>query len=185
VPDEDHLSEISYSSGESDEETRHAYIRMTDEERAERVAHLWRRALAKTRGAVQVILTFGDLNRRIFLYGSSKKNEELDLQEQIKPLPFILMPDSQILSAWNIVMMLLLLYTATYVPFKTAFVENSSDLVNNIEFSIDSLFFLDLIVNFISAYETADKNVEFRLSQIAFTYLRTWFIFDVFSCIPF
>ena len=82
-------------------------------------------------------------------------------------------------------MMLLLLYTATYVPFKTAFVEDSPAYVNNIEFAIDSLFFLDLAVNFISAYETNDKNVEFRLSRISFMYLRTWFLFDVFSCIPF
>lgn len=158
---------------------------MTEEERAERVAHLWRRALAKTRGAVQVILTFGDLNRRIFLYGSTKKNVEQEQQDQVKPLPFILMPDSSLISFWNIVMMLLLLYTATYVPFKTAFVEDSPQYVNNIEFAIDSLFFVDLVVNFISAYETNDKNVEFRLSRISFMYLRTWFLFDVFSCIPF
>lgn len=66
-------------------------------------------------------------------------------------------------------MMLLLLYTATYVPYKTAFVEESPNYVNNIEFSIDSLFFVDLVVNFISAYETADKNIEFRLSVISLT----------------
>lgn len=40
-------------------------------------------------------------------------------------------------------------------------------------------------MNFLSAYETADKNVEFRLAYIAWMYLRTWFLFDVFSCIPF
>jgi|LauGreDrversion4_2_1035121.scaffolds.fasta_scaffold79409_6 hypothetical protein len=95
------------------------------------------------------------------------------------------MPDSPLISFWNIVMMLLLLYTATYVPFKTAFVEDSPAYVNNIEFAIDSLFFVDLAVNFVSAYETNDKNVEFRLSRISFMYLRTWFLFDVFSCIPF
>ena len=95
------------------------------------------------------------------------------------------MPDSNVISYWNVVMMLLLLYTATYVPFKTAFVEESPDYINNIEFSIDSLFFVDIVVNFISAYETADKNIEFKLSMIALTYIRTWFIFDVFSCIPF
>lgn len=81
--------------------------------------------------------------------------------------------------------MLLLLYTATYVPFKTAFVEESPTLVNNIEFAIDSLFFIDILVNFLSAYETNDKNVEFRLMRISFMYLRTWFLFDIFSCIPF
>ena len=95
------------------------------------------------------------------------------------------MPDSQIISVWNIIMMLLLLYTATYVPYKTAFVEDSPTYVNNIEFAIDSLFFIDIVMNFISAYETADKNVEFRLFYICFMYLRTWFMFDVVSCIPF
>lgn len=103
----------------------------------------------------------------------------------MKPLPFILMPESKVLSVWNIVMMLLLLYTATYIPFKTAFIEESSSIVNTIEFSIDSLFFVDLVVNFISAYETTYKNIEFRFSQIAFMYMRTWFLFDLVSCIPF
>ena len=78
------------------------------------------------------------------------------------------MPDSKVLSAWNIIMMLLLLYTATYIPFKTAFIEDSPELVNTIEFSIDSLFFVDLFVNFITAYETADKNYEFSLPKIGF-----------------
>jgi len=95
------------------------------------------------------------------------------------------MPDSDLISYWNVVMMILLLYTATYVPFKTAFVEESPKYVNNIEFSIDSLFFVDIVVNFLSAYETVDKNVEFRLPYIAWRYVRTWFLFDVFSCIPF
>lgn len=176
---------ITYSSGESDHDTRVAFQKMTDQERADRVAHLWKRGLAKTFGAVQVINTFGDLGRRIFLYGSVKKNVEEKDEEQQKPLPFILMPDSQVISAWNIIMMLLLLYTATYVPFKTAFVESSPEYVNTIEFAIDSLFFVDLAVNFLSAYETSDKNVEIRLSRISFMYLRTWFLFDLVSCIPF
>jgi Ion transport protein len=103
----------------------------------------------------------------------------------MQPLPFILMPDSDVISYWNVIMMLLLLYTATYVPFKTAFVDESPQYVNNIEFAIDSLFFIDIVVNFISAYENAEKNIEFRLSYISWMYIRTWFLFDVFSCIPF
>ena len=106
-------------------------------------------------------------------------------QDTLKPLRIILMPESDLISYWNVIMMFLLLYTATYVPFKTAFIDESPNYVNNIEFSIDSLFFVDIVVNFISAYETADKNIEFRLSFIAWMYIRTWFLFDVFSCIPF
>ena len=141
---------------------------MNEEQQIERVADLWRVCLAKTKGSVFVINTFGELNRKIFLHGSTKKLEHLEIQEKIKPWPIVLMPDSKILSAWNLIMMVLLLYTATYIPFKTAFIESSSDLVNTIEFSIDSLYFVDLVVNFLSAYETADRNIEFSLPKIAF-----------------
>jgi hypothetical protein len=145
---------------------------MSDEKRFERVADLWRATLAKARGAVHVINTFGDLNRRIYLHGSTKKLEALENEERLRPLPCILLPESKVLSSWNIIMMLLLLYTATYIPYKTAFIEESSDMVNNIEFAIDSLFFVDVFINFVSAYETTDKNIEFRFSRIAFSYIR-------------
>lgn len=81
--------------------------------------------------------------------------------------------------------MLLLLYTGTYIPFKTAFVEQSPDYVNTIEFSIDSLFFVDIIVNFLSAYENEERNIETRFSKIAWSYIRSWFFIDIVSCIPF
>lgn len=81
--------------------------------------------------------------------------------------------------------MLLVVYTGTYIPYKTAFVEESPDYVNYIELSIDSLFIVDMIVNFISAYEDRDKNIEFRLTKIAQGYLTSWFLFDCVSCIPF
>jgi hypothetical protein len=158
---------------------------MDKDQKFERVVELWCLTIAKARGAVRVINTFGDLPNLIHVHGSTKAGDQFEGKEKIKPLPFILMPDSKVLSVWNIVMMLLLLYTATYIPFKTAFIEDSSDLVNNIEFSIDSLFFVDLVVNFISAYETTQKNIEFRFGQIAFTYIRSWFLFDLVSCIPF
>ncbi len=158
---------------------------MNEEEKEERIAYLWSTTIAKAIGAAKVINTFGSLHRLIYLHGSSKKQEEIEALEKLKPLPCIMMPDSKVLSGWNIVMMLLLLYTATYIPFKTAFIENSSPLVNSIEFSFDCLFFVDVFMNFLSAYETIDKNVEFRPSKIALNYLTSWFLFDTISCIPF
>lgn len=81
--------------------------------------------------------------------------------------------------------MLLLLYTGTYIPYKTAFVEESPDYVNNIELAIDSLFIVDIFVNFVSAYEDSERNVEIRLTRIALSYIRSWFFIDIVSCIPF
>jgi len=96
---------------------------MEQDERDERVADLWRATLAKAKGAGMVLNKFNGLNRRIYIHGSTKKHEDLELQEGLKPLRIILMQDSKLLSFWNIVMMLLLLYTATYIPFQTAFID--------------------------------------------------------------
>ena len=82
-------------------------------------------------------------------------------------------------------MMLLVIYTGTYIPYKTAFIDNSSETVNTVELSIDSLFIIDIIVNFISAYEDNERNIEFRFFRIASKYIMSWFVFDVISCIPF
>lgn len=116
---------------------------------------------------MKVIEIFGDLNRRIYLYGSDKKHDYLIERDKLKPLPFIVFPQSRFKSIWNLIMMLVVIYTGTYIPYKTAFIESSDELISNIELAIDSLFIIDLFINFISAYEDNEKNIEFRLAKIA------------------
>ena len=67
-----------YSSGESDSECQMMFGAMTEEEKEERVVELWNRTLGKARGAVSVLSIFGDLNRMIYLHGSTKKHEYLE-----------------------------------------------------------------------------------------------------------
>lgn len=76
------------------------------------------------------------------------------------PLPFIIMPDSKFRSFWNVIIIFLLGYTASYVPYSTAFIDSSSSALSGFERVIDALFIMDLFINFISAYEDKDKNVE-------------------------
>jgi hypothetical protein len=106
-------------------------------------------------------------------------------QEEIKPLPFILMPDSKAKTFWNITIALLLIYTATFVPYRTAFIDDGSIFLQDFENFLDALFILDLFVNFLSAYEDQDKNTEVRLKHIATNYMKGWFLLDVVACIPF
>jgi hypothetical protein len=42
------------------------------------------------------------------------------------PYPFVLMPESKIKTFWNILMSLLLIYTATFVPYRTAFIDEGT-----------------------------------------------------------
>lgn len=51
--------------------------------------------------------------------------------------------------------------------------------------SMDGLFFIDMIVNFLAAYETSEKTIEFRLPYIAMNYLSGWFLIDLISTVPF
>lgn len=132
---------------------------------------------------MKVINVFGDLNHLLYLHGSDKHREFSEYHR--KPLPFILLPQSKIVGVWNVILLWLMLYTATYIPYKTAFVDDSSDTVNYVELGIDSLFVVDMLFNFISAYEDNDKNIENRFSRIACNYISSWFAIDFISCIPF
>jgi hypothetical protein len=39
------------------------------------------------------------------------------------------------------------------------------------EWIVDSLFIIDIFINFVSAFENQDKNIEVRLKVIASTYI--------------
>lgn len=52
------------------------------------------------------------------------------------------------------------------------------------EYIIDSLFAVDIFINFISAFETSEGTIEPRLSKIAYHYIKFWFFVDVFAIIP-
>lgn len=95
------------------------------------------------------------------------KDQKIVTLKDVKPLPFIIFPQSLVSNVWNVTMMLLMLYTASYVPYKTALIDEQSSAVDKLEIVIDSLFIFDLFVNFISAFEDRDSNLEFRLKYIA------------------
>lgn len=118
------------------------------------------------------------------MFGASRRIA-VEIEEEIKPLPFILLPDNKLRMIWNLVTLVLLLYTASFVPYETSFVESDSAGLAIWEWIVNGLFMLDLVLNFISAYENSDKNVEVRMRIIAKNYIESWFLFDLLACIPF
>ena len=107
------------------------------------------------------------------------------IDDDIKPLPIILMPDNKFRMAWNIVTMILLLYTASFVPYRTSFIEVAPKGLVIWEWIVDALFIIDIFINFVSAFENQDKNIEVRLKVIASTYIQSWFLFDLTAVFPF
>jgi hypothetical protein len=86
------------------------------------------------------------------MFGLSRRID-VEVEEEIIPLPFILMPDNKFRMAWNIVTMLLLLYTASFVPYRTSFIDVAEPGLVIWEWMVDALFMCDILINFISAFE--------------------------------
>jgi hypothetical protein len=123
---------------------------------------LWRRMTAKAIGGARIIRRFAELSDNIAMFGASR-SIKVEIEEDIIPLPFILLPENKFRMAWNIVTMILLLYTASFVPYRTSFVEDAPPGLVAWEWIVDALFIVDIIINFISAYENSDKNLEVGL----------------------
>ena len=77
------------------------------------------------------------------------------------------------------------MYTATVVPYRTAFEEDTMDGWFYIGILFDTLFIIDLFINFMSAIEINDEEVDIRFKSIAKSYIKGWFFLDVIACIPF
>jgi len=46
------------------------------------------------------------------------------------------------------------------------------------------MYILDFFLNFFMAYEDDDKKIETRLKFVAANYIKTWFVLDLLSCMP-
>lgn len=112
---------------------------LTEEEKQERVKWLWRNLMLKTKGSSGVLKTFGALNQRILEFGT-KRGIILRKEDIFKPFWFIIGPNSYFKKFWNIIVMVLLVYTASYAPYRMAFIEDVSADVFIFETLIDSLF---------------------------------------------
>jgi hypothetical protein len=95
-------------------------------------------------------------------------------------------PNNVFKSIWNGIISVLLLYTATIMPLSMAFFESdSTDVWFDIDIMLDCFFFVDILVTFNSAYyDTCGVLVSSR-KKVTLKYLKSWFFFDILSCIPF
>ena len=79
---------------------------------------------------------------------------------------------------------MLLVYTATYMPFRIAYIDETSTEQAIMEWIVDVLFMLDIVINFFTAFEDRFGVYHFKLKQIALNYVRGWFFLDCIACFP-
>ena len=155
----------------------------------ERITYLWRRV----RSAAKTIGKLNKINRDIQLFGArkiaytTKESRQFFRSDTRSKLDTtcVLLAKNPFRRVWSTIISLLLLYTATVTPYQVCFVEEEDDTWFIIGSIIDGLFFIDIIINFHSAYTDLDGKLIIDKKLIMKNYLKTWFFIDIISCVPF
>ena len=80
---------------------------------------------------------------------------------------------------------MLLLYTATVMPFKLAFIDNEGDLWFFVDNTIDFLFMFDIYVNLNTPIDAEEEGKKiYDRCKIVGSYLRSWLLIDILASFP-
>jgi len=98
--------------------------------------------------------------------------------------PFCLLRhDSVTRMAWDMLLMVLLFYVSVSVPYSLGL--GSSDILDTMDRITDCFFCCDLVLNFRTSFVDRDDTVIFDNYKIAVKYLKSWFLLDFVSSVPF
>lgn len=123
-----------------------------------------------------------------------KEEEEIkkdisDKKKKDKISIFIIHPQSKFKLLWTPLMMILLFYTATVMPYSLVFFDyDDNDFTNGwviFQFLVDMLYWIDIVVNMFSAYFNEEGILIDDFKIIVNGYLRGWFLIDIIACLPF
>jgi hypothetical protein len=101
-------------------------------------------------------------------------------------LPFPLIhPNSKLNNIWNPIYISIMIYTATVMPYRVAFQDDINEGWRIFDIIIDTLFWIDLVVNMLSASYNDEGILLKTRKTVIMSYLKTWFLVDFLSCLPF
>ena len=148
-----------------------------------RTEHLWRRL----RVHAKVIGRLTSMNKEIKMYGSANNFNRHSGNFSVavtKIKTCLFLPDSKFKLFWDTIMVFLLIYTATLLPYRMCFSDLQTYFWQQFDISIDFVFFLDVLINFNSVIYSKNEVLIFNRWIIAKEYLKSWFIIDFLSCLP-
>ena len=94
--------------------------------------------------------------------------------------------DNSFMARWDVLMLVLLMYTALVTPYEVAFLETQFNFLFVLNRCVDTLFIIDMGINFCLGYVDPVRNVwVFEQSRIVRKYALGWFSIDFVSCLPF
>ncbi|XP_076318646.1 potassium voltage-gated channel protein eag-like [Tachypleus tridentatus] len=108
-------------------------------------------------------------------------------QEAPKTPPHILLHYCAFKATWDWIILCLTFYTAIMVPYNVAFKSKSSEDVSFLVLDsiVDVIFFIDIVLNFHTTFVGPGGEVVSDPKIIKMNYLKSWFIIDLLSCLPY
>lgn len=107
--------------------------------------------------------------------------------EAPKTPPHIILHYCPFKTIWDWMILILTFYTAVTVPYNSAFKNKTMDQVPLlvIDSIVDVVFFIDIILNFHTTFVGASGEVISDPKIIRMNYLKSWFVIDLLSCLPY
>ncbi|KAL1213735.1 Potassium channel KAT2 [Cardamine amara subsp. amara] len=108
------------------------------------------------------------------------------INQSTKLRKHIISPFDPRFRAWEIWLVILVIYSAWICPFEFAFITYKKDALFIIDNIVNGFFAIDIILTFFVAYlDSHSYLLVDNPKKIAIRYLSTWFAFDVCSTAPF
>ncbi|KAJ8410365.1 hypothetical protein AAFF_G00203460 [Aldrovandia affinis] len=150
------------------------------------------RALTNSRGTLQQLTP---MNRAEVCHKPSRLAEALQLgsdilpqykQEAPKTPPHIILHYCAFKTTWDWVILILTFYTAIMVPYNVSFKTRQNNIAWLVLDSVvDVIFLVDIVLNFHTTFVGPGGEVISDPKLIRMNYLKTWFVIDLLSCLPY
>ncbi|CAG09152.1 unnamed protein product [Tetraodon nigroviridis] len=107
-------------------------------------------------------------------------------QEAPKTPPHIILHYCTFKTTWDWVILILTFYTAIMVPYNVSFKTKQNNLAWLVVDSVvDVIFLIDIVLNFHTTFVGPAGEVISDARLIRMNYLKTWFVIDLLSCLPY
>ncbi|XP_036437584.1 potassium voltage-gated channel subfamily H member 5a [Colossoma macropomum] len=150
------------------------------------------RALTNSRGTLQQL---APMNKTEVSHKHSRLAEALQLgsdilpqykQEAPKTPPHIILHYCTFKTTWDWIILILTFYTAIMVPYNVSFKTKQNNLAWLVVDSVvDVIFLVDIVLNFHTTFVGPGGEVISDPKLIRMNYLKTWFVIDLLSCLPY
>ncbi|XP_047199455.1 potassium voltage-gated channel subfamily H member 1 [Hippoglossus stenolepis] len=151
------------------------------------------RALTSSRGVLQQLAPAVQKGENVHKH--SRLAEVLQLgsdilpqykQETPKTPPHIILHYCLFKTTWDWVILILTFYTAIMVPYNVSFKTKQNNVTWLVVDSIvDVIFLVDIVLNFHTTFVGPAGEVISDPKLIRMNYVKTWFVIDLLSCLPY